>query len=111
MDFVIGLPHTRRKHDSIWVIVDRVIKSSRFLVVKSTDPAEDYVKLYINEIVSLHQMEVHSLPLISRSCFHKVLVRRLILAQHYFVDGWADKVYHSDLRGHVESLCDRLQSS
>ena len=54
MDFITGLPRTRRQHDSIWVIVDRVTKSSRFLAVKTTDSAEDYAKLYINEIVRLH---------------------------------------------------------
>ncbi|KAH0655152.1 hypothetical protein KY285_030034 [Solanum tuberosum] len=54
MDFITGLPRTRRQHDSIWVIVDRVTKSSHFLAVKTTDSAEDYAKLYINEIVRLH---------------------------------------------------------
>ena len=54
MDFITGLPRTRRQHDSIWVIIDRMTKSSRFLAVKTTDSAEDYAKLYINEIVSLH---------------------------------------------------------
>ena len=54
MDLIIGLPRTRRQHDSIWVIVDRMTKSSHFLVVKTTYSAEDYVKLYINEIVRLH---------------------------------------------------------
>ncbi len=54
MDFITGLPRTRRQHDSIWVIVDRVTKSAHFLVVKTTDSVEDYTKLYINEIVRLH---------------------------------------------------------
>ena len=37
IDFIIGLPRTRKQHDSIWVIVDRMTKSSRFLAVKTTD--------------------------------------------------------------------------
>ena len=28
MDFIMGLIRTRRQHDSIWVIVDRMTKSS-----------------------------------------------------------------------------------
>ena len=37
MDFIIGLPRTRRQHDLIWVIVDRMTESSRFLAAKTTD--------------------------------------------------------------------------
>ncbi|XP_070008339.1 uncharacterized protein [Nicotiana sylvestris] len=54
MDFVVGLPRTQRKFDSIWVIVDRLTKSAHFLPVKSTDTTEKYAQLYIKEIVRLH---------------------------------------------------------
>jgi hypothetical protein len=33
MDFIIGLPNTSRKHDSIWVIVDRLTKTAHFIPV------------------------------------------------------------------------------
>ncbi|WMV51241.1 hypothetical protein MTR67_044626 [Solanum verrucosum] len=56
MDFITGLPRTRRQHESIWVIVDRVTKSVHFLAVKTTYLAEDYTKLYINEIVRFHEV-------------------------------------------------------
>ncbi|WMV49339.1 hypothetical protein MTR67_042724 [Solanum verrucosum] len=54
MDLITGLPRTRRQHNSIWVIVDRVTKSACFLAVKTTNSAEDYDKLYINKIANLH---------------------------------------------------------
>ncbi|WMV30427.1 hypothetical protein MTR67_023812, partial [Solanum verrucosum] len=54
MDFIIGLPRTRRQHDSIWVIVDRVSKSARCLAVIGGHSAKDYANLYINEIARLH---------------------------------------------------------
>ncbi|KAH0775084.1 hypothetical protein KY290_012221 [Solanum tuberosum] len=54
MDFVVGLPRTRRQHESIWVIVDRFTKSTHFLPVKVSYSVEDYAKLYIKEIVKLH---------------------------------------------------------
>ena len=50
MDFTTGLPRTPRQHDSIWVIVDRMTKSSHFLAVKTIDSAEDYAKLYIMKL-------------------------------------------------------------
>ncbi|XP_069151833.1 uncharacterized protein [Solanum lycopersicum] len=51
MDFMVGLPKTRRQHDSIWVILDRMIKSAHFIPVKSTYIVEDYARLYIDDIV------------------------------------------------------------
>ena len=58
MDFITGLPRSRRQHDSIWVIVDRMTKSAHFLPVKTTHSVEDYAKLYIKEIVKLHGVPV-----------------------------------------------------
>nr|XP_009791492.1 PREDICTED: uncharacterized protein LOC104238729 [Nicotiana sylvestris] len=53
MDFMVGLPRTQRKFNSIWVIGDRLTKSAHFLPVKSTDTGEQYAQLYIKEIVNL----------------------------------------------------------
>ncbi|KAH0746323.1 hypothetical protein KY285_007980 [Solanum tuberosum] len=44
MDFVVGLPKTRKGFDSIWVVVDRMTKSAHFLPVKTTYGAEDYAR-------------------------------------------------------------------
>ena len=46
------------KHDSIWVIVDRMTKSAHFYPVKNTHSVEDYSKLYIQEVVRLHGVPV-----------------------------------------------------
>ena len=51
MYFMVGLSKTRRQHDSIWVVVDRVTKSAHFIFVKCTYRADDYVKLYIDDFV------------------------------------------------------------
>ena len=51
MDFVVGLPQTQKKYDSIWVVVDRLTKSARFIPVKSTYSTEDYARIFIDEIV------------------------------------------------------------
>jgi hypothetical protein len=33
MDFIVGLPHTSCGHDSIWIIVDRLMKLAHFIPV------------------------------------------------------------------------------
>ena len=58
MDFVVGLPLTRRKHDSVWVVVDRLTKSSHFLPVRTDYSLDKLAELYIKEIVRLHRIPV-----------------------------------------------------
>ncbi|WVZ75539.1 hypothetical protein U9M48_023582 [Paspalum notatum var. saurae] len=36
MDFIVGLPHTQKGYDSIWVVIDRLTKSAHFIPVKTT---------------------------------------------------------------------------
>ena len=54
MDFMISLPPSRCHHDSIWVVVDRLTKSTQLLPVHTSYTAEDYARLYIRELVRLH---------------------------------------------------------
>lgn len=54
IDFVVGFPRTLRQNDSIWVVVDRLTKFAHLIHVKSTYLAEEYARIYIEEIVSLH---------------------------------------------------------
>ena len=58
MDFVVRLPLTRRKHDSIWVVVDRLTKSAHFLLVRTDYSLDKLAKLYISEIVLLHGIPI-----------------------------------------------------
>jgi hypothetical protein len=54
MDFIVGLPNTSLRHDSIWVIVDRLTKSAYFLPVHTTYNAKKYAEIYLDQIVHLH---------------------------------------------------------
>ncbi|HVQ00532.1 MAG TPA: RNase H-like domain-containing protein, partial [Candidatus Thermoplasmatota archaeon] len=54
MDFITKLPNTRDRHDSIWVIVDRLTKSAHFIPIKETYPVSQLAQIYVNEIVCRH---------------------------------------------------------
>ena len=54
MYFIVGLPHTQANHDAIWVIMERLTKSTHFLAICSTFSLDRLVRLYINEIFKVH---------------------------------------------------------
>ena len=54
MDFIVGLPSTQKGFDSIWVIVDRLTKSTHFIPVRTNYRPHQYAQIYIAQIVCLH---------------------------------------------------------
>jgi len=56
MDFVTHLPRSVRGHDSIWIIVDRLTKCAHFLPINQKMSLEKLAKLYVREIVRLHDV-------------------------------------------------------
>jgi hypothetical protein len=54
MDFIVGLPLTARKFDSIWVIVDRLSKSAHFIPVHTNYTIQKYAGIYIAHVLCLH---------------------------------------------------------
>nr|GEY49154.1 reverse transcriptase domain-containing protein [Tanacetum cinerariifolium] len=45
-------------HDTIWVIVDRLTKSTHFLPMKEADSMEKLTRLYLKEVVSRHGVPI-----------------------------------------------------
>ncbi|GKE22073.1 putative reverse transcriptase domain-containing protein [Tanacetum coccineum] len=58
MDFVTKLPKTSTGQDTIWLIVDRLIKSTYFFPMKETDSMEKLTRQYSKEVVSRHGVSV-----------------------------------------------------
>jgi hypothetical protein len=56
MNFIVGLLLTTRRHDSIFVVVDTLTKSSHFISMCMTYQTLDIAKVVINEIVRLNGM-------------------------------------------------------
>jgi hypothetical protein len=54
MDFIVGLPRTQKGYNSIWVVVDRLMKVAHFIPVNTTYSGARLAELYISRIVCLH---------------------------------------------------------
>ncbi|GJT37622.1 putative reverse transcriptase domain-containing protein [Tanacetum coccineum] len=58
MDFVTKLPKSSQGHDTIWVIVDRLTKSTIFIPIRENDPMEKLARMYLKEVVTRHGIPV-----------------------------------------------------
>jgi hypothetical protein len=56
MDFIVSLPPTARKKDSIWGIVDRLTKTAHFIAVHTTYSVQNSAELYVDQIVCPHRI-------------------------------------------------------
>jgi hypothetical protein len=56
MDFITGLPKTRKQHDSIMVVVDKLTKATHFISLRTTHKVEDVANIFMREITRLHDI-------------------------------------------------------
>ena len=56
MDFVANLLRALKEFDIIYVVVDWLMKSVHFLLMKTTYGFTQYAQIYINEIIQLHRV-------------------------------------------------------
>jgi hypothetical protein len=56
MDFIVGLPLTAHRFDSIWVIVDRLTKSAHFIPVNTNYKVQKYAEIYKARVLCLHKV-------------------------------------------------------
>jgi hypothetical protein len=53
-DFIVGLRMMTRTFDSIWVIMDRLTKSTHFIPVNTNYKVQKYAEVYIARVLCLH---------------------------------------------------------
>jgi hypothetical protein len=56
MDVILGLPRTPTEEDSIWIVVDLLMKSAHFIPIRVKYPMDKLSKLYVQNIVRLHRV-------------------------------------------------------
>ena len=50
-DFIVHLPHTKKGHDAIWVVVDRLTKRARFIPTTTELSAPGLAQLFFDHVV------------------------------------------------------------
>nr|GFB33688.1 putative reverse transcriptase domain-containing protein [Tanacetum cinerariifolium] len=58
MDFVTKLPTSSQGYDTIWVVIDRLTKSTIFTPIRETDPMDKLARIYLKEVVTRHGIPV-----------------------------------------------------
>ena len=54
MDFIMGLRKRKKQNDSIFVVVDKLLKATDFMLVKSTYKAVHITDIFLNDIFILY---------------------------------------------------------
>jgi hypothetical protein len=101
MDFITGLPKSAKKNDAIMVVVEKLIKATHFVPIKSTCKAIDIASIFMKEIFWLHDMPeeiISDKDTKFTSRFWK-----------YLVVGFQTKLlfsttYHPQTHGHIERV-------
>ena len=50
MDFIIGFPRTGKQLDSIMVVVEKLMKATHFILLKTTHKAANVVDIFMKEV-------------------------------------------------------------
>ena len=56
MNFIMGIPKSKKKNYSIFVVVDKLSKATHFIPVNSTYKEVHIVDIFLKEIFRLHEI-------------------------------------------------------
>ena len=113
MDFITGLPQTRKNHDSIMVVVDKLSKATHFIPMHSTYKAVQIAHLFMKNVFRLHGLPkviISDRDVKFTSTFWRTLLAELgtqlnfSTAYHPQTDGqteWVNQVLEDMLRAYV----------
>ena len=56
MEFITGLLKSKKKNDSIFVVIDKLLKEAHFIPMNSTSKDVDIADIFLKEIFRLHKI-------------------------------------------------------
>ena len=56
MDFITGIPKSKKQNDSIFVVVDKLSKATHFILVKPTYKVVHIADIFLKEIFRSHEI-------------------------------------------------------
>ena len=101
IDFITGMPKSKRKNDSIMVVVDKLRKSAHFIPIKSTYRAVQIANIFMQNIFKLHgvpKMIISDYDVKFTSAFWKALFEGLGTQLHF------STTYHPQMDGQAERV-------